>query len=478
MRYILGMKTHYLSLFSLIALLTLASPSAVWAQEPVAQAKSAGAAPRQKVFDAGSFTLENGMRVVVIPNPRAPVVTHMVWYGVGAADETPGKTGLAHFLEHLMFKGSEKIPPGEFSRRVRAMGGNDNAFTTQDYTAYFQNIAAARLRDVMEMEADRMRGLTLPQPEFDSEKQVVLEERRQNTENDPRAWFVEQLRYALFPGHPYATPVIGWGGEVNALTRADALVFHKLWYAPNNAILVVAGDITAETLKPLAHEIYGAIPSNPVPETVFPDPAPFPGEARYIMRDPRIKQPMVIWMARAPGAHISKQDSLALEVLMNIMSGSPATRLYKSLVVEKKIATSASMGYHGQTRHLGTLSASLVPAGNATPEQVEKAFLDELQLVGDNGVTAAELADAKTRLKDSAAFARDSLSDPARVIGEALITGSTLDDVEYWPYDIDAVTAAQVQDVARRTLSENTARITGIVLPPETPEIPVPEKKP
>jgi len=471
------MKIRPFPLFSIVSLLILAAPLPVQAQNPAATAKPVEQPARQKVFDAETFTLENGMRVVVIPNPRAPVVTHMVWYGVGAADETPGKSGLAHFLEHLMFKGSENVPPGEFSKRVRAMGGNDNAFTTHDYTAYFQNVAAARLRDVMIMEADRMRGMTLPQAEFESEQLVILEERRQNTENDPRAWFAEQMRYALFPGHPYGTPVIGWGHEVNGLTRDDALAFHKLWYAPNNAILVVAGDVTAETLKPLATEIYGAIPSNPVPEITFSDPAPFPGEARYVLRDPRIRQPMVMWMARVPGAVMNKQDSLALDVLMEIMSGSPASRLYKSLVVEQKIATSASMGYNGQTRHLGTISAGLVPAANATPEQVEKAYLRELQQAGDQGVTEAELNEAKTRLKDSAAFARDSLAGPARVIGQALITGSTLDDVEYWPYDIDAVTAAQVQNAAKKYLVENATRITGYVLPPLPPETSAPEEK-
>ena len=476
------MNTRPFPFLSLLAALILASPVPVWAQAVATPEKTVTAtAPnkvRDKVFDAETFILDNGLRVVVIPNPRAPVITHMVWYGVGAADETQGKTGLAHFLEHLMFKGSEHVPPGEFSKRVRAMGGTDNAFTTQDYTAYFQNIAAAHLRDVMTMEADRMRGMTLPPAEFESEQQVVLEERRQNTENDPQSWFMEQLRYALFPGHPYATPVIGWKHDVDALTRDDALAFHKLWYAPNNAILVVGGDITAATLKPLATEIYGSIPANPVPKIVFPDPAPFPGEARYVLRDERIKQPMVVWMARAPGSVINKADSLALEVLMEIMSGSPATRLYKSLVVEQKIATSASMGYHGQTRDLGTISAGLVPADNTTPEQLEKAFLREVDQVSALGVTEAELNDAKTRMKDSAAFARDSLSGPARTIGQALITGSTLDDVEYWPYDIDAVTAAQVQDVAKRYLTDNTARISGIILPAEMPATPAPEKKP
>lgn len=439
---------------------------------PPARAEDA-AAPRTKVFGAETFTLPNGLEVVVIPNTRAPVVTHMVWYKVGAADETPGKSGLAHFLEHLMFKGSANVPPGELSRRVRALGGNDNAFTTQDYTAYFQNIAVKSLREVMTMEADRMKGILMPPEEFASEQKVILEERRQNTESDPHAYFGEQLRYALFPAHPYATPVIGWKSEIEKLTRDDALTFYKTWYAPNNAILIVAGDIAASALKPLAEEIYGPIPARPVPKTAFPAVAEFPGEARYIMRAPSIKQPMVFWMARAPGGSQNKQASLALQVLMEIMSGNATTRLYKSLVVEQKLATSASMGYSEQSRDLGTISASLVPASGVTPEKLEAAFYAELERVGRDGVSDAELAEAKTRMKDSAAYARDSLSGPARIVGQALATGLTLDDVEYWPYDIDAVTAVQVKDVALRHLVQNKARVTGIILPQD---IPAPEK--
>jgi zinc protease len=422
-------------------------------------------APREKIFGAESFTLSNGLRVVVIPNHRAPVVTHMVWYKVGGADEMFGRTGLAHFLEHLMFKGSEHVPPGELSKRVRAMGGEDNAFTTQDYTAFFQNIAASRLKDVMEMESDRMKSILVPPDHFASEKQVVLEERRQNTETDPRAFFAEQMRYSLFPGHPYAAPVIGWKQDIERLSRDDALAFHQKWYAPNNAILIVGGDITAAQLKPLAEATYGAIPAREVPKSTLPEVSPFPGEPRLVLRDARIEQPAIMRFYRVPGIVKNKSAGLALQVLTEIMSGNPSARLYKSLVVEQKLATGVDLGYQDQVRDDGILSAGLIPAEGVALETLEAAFDAEVKKIADGGVSPEELAAAKIRMKDSAAFARDSLSGPARLIGQALATGSTLDDVEYWPYDIDAVTPAQVRDAAMRYLRNNQSRVTGFMLP-------------
>ncbi len=430
---------------------------------PPAQAQKI--APREKIFGAESFTLENGLQVIVIPNHRAPVVTHMVWYKVGAAEEMFGKTGLAHFLEHLMFKGSEHVPPGELSKRVRAMGGNDNAFTTQDYTAFFQNVSASHLKDVMEMEADRMKGLLIPSDHFVSEKQVVIEERRQNTETDPKSFFAEQMRYTLFPGHPYAAPVIGWKQDIERLSRDDALAFHRKWYAPNNAILIVGGDITVAQFKPMAEAIYGTIPAHEIPKAILPDVSPFPGEPRLVLHDERIEQSVIMRLYRAPGVVKNKADALALQVLAEIMSGNPSARLYKSLVVEQKLATNADLGYQDQVRGDGVFSAGLVPAEGIALETLEAAFDAEVKKIAEGGVSAEELADAKTRMKDSAAFARDSLGGPARIVGQALATGSTLDDVEYWTYDIDAVTADQVKDVALLHLQNNSSRVTGFMLP-------------
>jgi len=243
------MKIIQLFAISLLSLSPLMAPIAAQPSYAAAAKKeTVKEAPRQKMLGAETFTLSNGMQVVLVRNTRAPVITQMVWYKVGAADEQSGKTGLAHFLEHLMFKGSDNVPPGELSKRVRALGGNDNAFTSQDYTAYFQSIAVQHLETVMQMESDRMKSLLIPAEEFEAERQVVLEERRQRTENDPRSHLYEQMRYALFPGHPYATPVIGWEQDIKSLTRQDALDWHKKWYNPANSILVVSGDFTAEAL--------------------------------------------------------------------------------------------------------------------------------------------------------------------------------------------------------------------------------------
>lgn len=414
--------------------------------------KTAPQAVRQKLFNAEPFTLTNGMQVVVIPNHRAPVGLEMVWYKVGSSDEISGKTGIAHFLEHLMFKGSPHVPPGELSKRVRSMGGNDNAFTTNDFTAYFQTVSIAHLEDVMMLEADRMRGILVPLDQFESERQVVLEERRQRTENDPRSYFFDQLRYALFPAHPYSIPIIGWKQDIEKLTREDALAWHDKFYAPNNAILIVTGDITAAQLKPLAEKIYGSIPARPVVRAVLPPVSEFPGEVHLTLRDPRIRQSQLVRLYRVPGFVESKTESLALDLLEEIMSGNSSTRLYKSLVIEQKIATSASLGYQDTSRGTTILSASVSPAEGKTLEEVETAFDAEMTKLADKGVTPEELAAAKTRIRDSMAFTRDSLSDPAHIIGEALVNGIPLDDIEYWPDEIDSVTADQIKAVAQKYL--------------------------
>lgn len=465
-------RTVFLSLLTASVLgLGVYGGIAVSAQDPGKETTSA-TERRAPLFNAEHFTLANGLEVVVIPNHRAPVVTHMVWYKTGAAHEENGKTGLAHFLEHLMFKGSPNVPPGTLSKRVRALGGNDNAFTTQDYTAYYQNIAVQHLETVMAMEADRMQAITLPQAEFDSEKLVVLEERRQNTENDPQQHFFEQLRYSLFPGHPYSAPVIGWKNDIEALTRDDALEWHKRWYAPNNAILVVAGDITAAQLKPLAEKIYGPVATRTVPALTMPQVSAFPGQATLTLSTDRIRQAQYIRLTRVPGVRQDKANALALEVLTEILSGNPSSRLYKSLVVDQKIAINVGLYANTDVLGIGTLSLSATPADTTDFESLEKALDAELLKLAKDGVTATELTEAKTRLKDSAAFATDSLSGPANIFGRALSIGLGIDDVEYWTSDIETVTADAIQAAARHYLmDENGVKpesVIGHIVPPQT----------
>ncbi len=454
-------------------------PSPVWAQTqtavqpPAAAVADAQLPQRTKIFGAEEATLTNGLRIVVIPNHRAPVVSHMVWYRVGAIDEPAGQSGIAHFLEHLMFKGSENVPPGEFSKRVRAMGGNDNAFTSQDYTAYFQSIAADRLDDVMMMEADRMRGLTLPADQVLSERDVVLEERRQNTDSDPNAQMHEQMRNALFPGHPYGIPVIGWPYEIARLSRENAMDFHNKWYAPNNATVVISGDVKLADILPIIEKTYGAVSARTVPERTTPPVMNVPGEARIIMQSARVHQPVFQRMMRVPSLRQNRNDAIALQVAESILSDGASSRLYKSLVVEQKIAVGAGFSYNPTAWDDSTASLYAIPADGVAMDAIEAATDTVIATFARDGVTDDELATAKIRMKDSAALARDSLQGPAMIFGQTITTGGTIDDVEYWADDIDAVTAADIKRVAQyliKPAGTHGRGVTGWILPAPTPD--------
>jgi zinc protease len=432
---------------------------------------SCSAHAQEKVFNAQSHTLDNGMEIVVIPNHRAPVITHMVWYKVGAADEKWGKSGIAHFMEHLMFKGTKDIPPGEFSKRIKALGGNDNAFTSHDYTAYFQSISVEHLETVMKMEASRMRGMSPPPEEVLSERDVVIEERRLRTENDPRTQFGEQMRYALFPNHPYGMPVIGWKEEIENLSWDDAKAFYDKWYAPNNAILVISGYVTMDDVLPLAEQIYGTLESADTPQREWTSIPPFPGVFRVELKSPQIQQPAISIAFITPSSTSEKKDSLALEVLQEIMSGGASTRLYKSLVVEQKLATSASLSYDSYSVGESTSWLSAYPAEGVSLQELEDALFKELKSVIKEGVTDNELEDAKERMIDAAIFARDSLQGPAMIFGMARASGVTIDDVEFWPHNIEKVTKEDVQLAAKKYLNPDEINdrpyVIGYLLPAE-----------
>lgn len=430
---------------------------------------SARAADANPTFGAESFTLQNGMQVVVIPNHRVPVITHMIWYKAGAADEPPGLSGMAHYFEHLMFKGTETMEPGAFSKTIKTLGGNDNAFTGQDFTAYYQSVSVEHLKKIMQMEADRMLHLAPPPDHYASEKNVVLEERRQRTENDPAGLLSEQVQSALFVNHPYGTPVIGWMDEIKEYEWADVKTFYDRWYAPNNAIVVVSGDITAKKLKPLAEQIYGALPAKELPARTRYSVPPAKGLAVITSRDPSVRQASVRRVYIAPSFHSNKTDSLALQVLEDILAGGPAARLYQTLVVEDKAATSVSLSYQADALDYGTIWLSATPADGILPEDMEEKINTQLRRIVSEGVTAQELADSIQRLQDQAVYARDSLSGPAMVVGRMLATGSTLEDIENWPEDIAQVTAEQVQKAASLYLNPDKPWIrppvTGYLLP-------------
>ena len=428
----------------------------------VSMAAPAGA----QMFSPVTRTLANGLTVVVVENHRAPIASHMVWYRVGAADEPPGKSGIAHFLEHLMFKGTPDVPPGEFSKIIARHGGRDNAFTSSDYTAYYQDIAADRLDLAMKLEADRMRHLTLDEDNVRSELEVVKEERRSRTDNDPAALLRERLEALLYLNHPYRRPVIGWPDEIAGLTREDALAFYRRWYAPNNAVVVVAGDVAPDQVFALAEAHYGPL----APETLPPrhraaEPPPA-GARRLVLNDARVEQPSWIRIYTAPSraSAADKAQPYALEVLAEILSGGATARLNRILVVERALATVAHAWYDADALDQGSFGFAVHPRPGVSPERLEQALEAEIARLLKDGVTEAEVSRAKAHLKAQVAYARDDLHTATQVLGQALSTGQSVADVEAWPQRIAAVSVAAVTAAARAVLVPD-ASATGLLLP-------------
>ena len=421
-----------------------------------------------KVFDPEVFTLDNGLQVVVVTNRRAPIVTHMVWYKVGAADEAPGESGLAHFLEHLMFKGTETLGPGEFSRIVAENGGRENAFTSWDYTGYFQSVASDRLEIVMEHEADRMTGLKLTDEIVLPEREVVREERRSRVDNDPGSQLFELINATLYLNHPYRVPVIGWDHEISALNTESALAFYRRWYAPNNAILIVTGDVDAAEVRRLAEKHYGPIAAKPVPARARPTEPPQHAARRVILKSPRVNQPNVSIRYLAPSYRTSNEGEVyALQVLEEILGGGSSSRLYRSLVVEQGLAAAAGAGYDADRYDQSIFSFFGSPRPGHEVDEVEAALRAEIERVLNEGVEAEEVAAAKKRMMAGAIYARDPLGAAPRIIGGALAAGRSIAELEAWPERIDAVSVEQVNAAARAVLRDERS-VTGLLLPEPT----------
>jgi zinc protease len=415
---------------------------------------AAAAEPPKFAAKATTFTLNNGLEVVVIPDHRAPIVTHMVWYKAGAADEAPGKSGIAHFLEHLMFKGTRDHPGGEFSKVVASVGGNENAFTTDDYTAYYQSVAREHLATVMEYEADRMANLVLSEAEVATERAVILEERRSRIDNEPAALLGEAVRAALFQNSPYGTPTIGWPHEMAELDRNDAVAWYDRYYTPNNAILVVAGDVTEDEVRRLAEATYGRVPRRAAPPPRDWPREPEPVAARSVtLSDPRITQPSMQRVYLVPSYQTGAPgEGEALDLLAEILGGGTTSRLYRDLVVDRGIAASAGTFYQSSSLGDTTFGFWGTPRGEATLADIEAAIDATIAAVVESGVTGEELAAAKRRMFAATVYSEDSHAALARAVGTALATGSTLEAVQNWPAAIDAVTAEQVAAAARRYL--------------------------
>ena len=413
--------------------------------------------------DVTTFALKNGLELVVIEDHRAPVVTQMVWYRIGAADETAGHSGIAHFFEHLMFQGTDKLAPGEFSATVEAQGGNDNAFTSWDYTAYFQRVASDRLGLMMQMEADRMRNLTLSEDDVSTERQVIVEERGQRTDSDPGALLNEQMAAAQYMNHPYGRPVIGWLHEIKALTREDALAFYKANYAPNNAIVVVAGDVTPDQALKLAETHYGPLePSSDILPRARPVEPPQLAERRIVLEDSRVSEPYVIrsYLAaeRNPG---DQRKAAALTLMAELLGGNPTTSVFaRELQFKRGVATWSAAFYDGTSVDPDTFGVYVMPVPGVALADAEAALDEVIAGFLKDGVNAEELARIKTQVRASTIYGRDNAEGMANMYGQALAIGLTVKDVQEWPDILEAVTADDIMAAATEVFDRKRA-VTG-----------------
>jgi zinc protease len=414
-----------------------------------------------------SFTLGNGMQVVVIEDHRVPVVTHMVWYRVGAAEDPWGSSGIAHFLEHLMFKSTGKLKSGEFSRAITRLGGRDNAATSHDTTSYFQRVAKEHLRAVMELEADRMLNLRLVEDEVKTERDVILAERRSNVDGNPLSLLSEQMLSVLYYNHPYRRPSIGWEHEMAKLSRQDALTFYKRYYAPNNAVLVVAGDVTPEEVRRLAQATYGRNrPNRGLVRPIRPD-EPKPIAARRVeVVDGRAGTRILLRYYPAPSvASGPPGEAESLELLARIIGGDDTSRLYRRLVVEK-FASTAGANFSGAARDGGRVAFVVIPLDGVGLEKVE-AMLDAVILeVRDKGVTEAELERAKSAIEAVRVFESDDQMQLARRYGEGVAFGQSLAQLAEQPQRVQSRSLDDIKRVASEYLARERS-VTGTLLLPQ-----------
>jgi zinc protease len=424
---------------------------------------SATAAQAEEVT---TYTLDNGMEVVVIEDNRAPVVVHMLWYKVGSADEPVGASGVAHFLEHLLFKATDVLESGEFSATVAANGGRDNAFTSYDYTAYFQRVAADRLELMMQMESNRMNNLRITADDVETERQVILEERNQRTENSPNALAREQFRAALFQNHRYGVPIIGWKHEMEELDLQDALGFYDLYYSPNNAILVVAGDVEPENVLALAETYYGVIPAeDQLPVRERPQEPPQRAERRITYVDDRVSQPFLIRMYLAPERNSGAQrEAAALVYLAELLGGSPFTSaLGQALQFDTQTAIYTNAAYDGSALDDGIFSFALVPSDGVTLSEAEAAMDEVVNAFLEAEIDPTRMESIRTQLRASEIYALDNVQGLAQRYGAALSQSLTVADVQAWPEVLQSVTEDDIKAVAAKVLNRDQS-VTGWVV--------------
>ncbi|NJO32370.1 MAG: insulinase family protein [Rhodospirillales bacterium] len=420
-----------------------------------------------------SFKLANGMQVVVIADHRAPVVTHMVWYRTGAGEDPRGKSGIAHFLEHLMFKATAKLKTGEFTRIVTRLGGRHNALTSHDTTSYFQRIAKRHLQRVMELEADRMVNVRLVEEEVRTELDVIQEERRSNVDGSPISLLNEQMLAQLYQNHPYGRPVLGWAHEIGKLTLQDAADFYAMYYAPNNALLVVAGDVTVDEVRSLAEATYGQNkPNLAVAPRARPSEPP-PLATRWLrVEDGRIGAPIVLRYYLVPSFRAAKPgDAEALALLARILGGDDTSRLYRRLVLEKKIAAQSGADYQGSAMDSGRVVLLGLASKELPTHEIEAAFDEIIAEVRVSGVTHEELDRAKLALEAARVFDVDNQEKFARRIGEAVTIGRAIEDIEAEAQRVEAVTLDDIKRIAAAYLVPERSVTGAMVRPGAKPKI-------
>ncbi len=416
--------------------------------------------------EVAEFMLDNGVQVIVIPDRRAPVVTHMVWYKVGSADDPIGKSGIAHLLEHLMFKGTSNTPQGEFSAAVTSIGGQENAFTSIDYTAYFQKVSPEALPTMMKYEADRMRNLVLTDDLIYPERDVVLEERSGRVDNSPGAILSEFTQSALFVHHPYGIPIIGWEHEIAKLEREALLAFYERWYQPWNAIVVVAGDVDPQAVLEEAQNTYGKVEATreKTPRVRVSDPATVVAkEVTY--SDPRVTNPVWRRTFLAPSyQNAAPREAEALDLLGTILGESATSRIYNEIVLESQLATSAGAFYQGSARDMAYFGLYATPRGDTSLEELEAAMEAQVDRLLADGVTQEELDRARQSFLKSVIYSQDSQVTLARIFGAVLSVGGTVEDIVEWPDRIKAVTVDDVNAAARKYLQRKKS-VTSYLLP-------------
>ncbi len=420
--------------------------------------------PALAAANAQEFRLANGLRIIVQEDKRAPTVAHMIWYRIGSMDEHNGTTGVAHVLEHMMFKGTKKLKPGDFSAKVAALGGRDNAFTSKDYTAYFQQIEKSRLEAVMSLEADRMQNLNMDKEEFAKEIKVVMEERRLRTDDQPLAKVYEALNATAYVAHPYHNPIVGWMDDLQNMTAADALAWYERWYAPNNATMVVTGDVDAQQVRKLAEKYFGNIPVKTLPKTKPQNEPAQLGERRVVIKAPA-ENPYVVLAYKVPTLRdIDKDDDVhALDVLAAVLDGYDNARLAATLVRTDRVANSAGASYESISRGPSLFTLDGVPAQGTSIEQLEQRLRGEITRIAKEGVSAAELKRVKTQLIASQIYKRDSVFGQAMEIGTMEMAGISSKQIDRIIEKLAAVTPAQVQAVAQKYFSDDQLTVASLL---------------